>query len=129
MWAWLGVLSACSGMGGGCPRVLTIRRGRKSSGRVGLARASGLLAALDVCIWGVASPEPRSFSPRQSSGLLRLVPDMKQLYSFLCHEAVTPRRPGWGDGWRKRQGNGQCDPRVLLPCSTSRPPPRRPGIP
>lgn len=98
------------------------RRGRSSSGRVGLALASGLLAALGVCVWGVASLEPGSFSLRQSSGLLQLVPDMRQLYSFLCHKAVTPRWPGWGHGWRKRQGNGQCDPRVLLPCPAPRPP-------
>lgn len=127
VWAWLRSQMPTVE---GCPRVLTTQRGLKGSGRVGLAWASGLPAAFDVWVWGFPSPTPGLFSLRQSSGLLRLVPGTRQLYSVLCPEAVTPRRPGevGADGQRKRQVNGPCDPRVLLPCHVTPVGPAPPNI-
>lgn len=94
VWAWLR------------PQMLTTQRGLKGSGRVGLAWASGLLAAFDVWAWGFPSPAP-GFSPRQSSGLLRLVPGTRRLYFVLCPEAVTQRRPGDGGRWPEEKTGGQ----------------------
>lgn len=122
VWAWLKPQMPAVG---GCPQVLTTQRGLKGSGRVGLAWASGLLAAFNVWVWGFPSLAPGLFSLRQSSGLRRLVPGIRRLYFVLCPEAVTPRRPG--DGGQRARGKDRWTECVTPGCSCQamRPQPAR----
>lgn len=55
MWAWLGVLNASSGVGGVCPRVLTIGEAAVALGGWGWRWPQAYLLPL-VCVFGGSPP-------------------------------------------------------------------------